>query len=111
MAGADEVIRNLDAWFERTEAALHALGEHYGAKMEAEAKQEARWQDRTGDARRGMFGSVEQREAAMLVRLAHSEQHGVYLEMAMQGRFSIIEPTVKRNAPNLIRDAERVING
>lgn len=108
MSGSENVVNNLRAYANRTKATLFALGDHYAQKMEAEAKPAAPWTDRTGDARRGLFGSVQERETELLVRLSHTEQHGVYLELANQGKYQIITPTVKRNAPDFFKDAERV---
>ena len=111
MAGSETVSRNLAAWADRKKAALHALGEFYAAKMEGEAKRDASWQNRTGAARQGLFGKAETRESGLVVRLAHSVEHGVYLELKNQGKYAILDPTVKRNAGDFFRDAERVIQG
>jgi len=111
VAGSENVLNNFRAYVGRTKATLHALGDHYAQKMEGEAKPAAPWTDRTGDARRGLFGSVEERDSQLLIRLSGSERHNVYLELANQGKYAVIGPTVKRNAPDFIRDAERVIKG
>lgn len=111
MAGSEDVRRNLQAFQARTLAALENLGEHYAAKMEGDAKRDAPWTDRTGAARQGMFGGVQSRESTILVRLSGSEGHNVYLELANQGKYAVIEPTVKRHAPDFFKDAERVIRG
>lgn len=111
MPGADEVNRNLRDWVRRRKAALLALGDFYAGKMEGEAKQNASWTDRTGAARQGLFGEAQERDSALLVRLAGGEEHNIYLELSNQGRYAILEPTVKRNAPGFFQDAERVIRG
>lgn len=111
MAGSDEVNRNLMAYFNRTIAGLDALSEHYAGLMEAHAKANRPWEDRTGDARKGLFGSTLHRDKKILSRVSHSMEYGVYLELANQGKYAILEPTVKKYAPDYFRDAERVVNG
>jgi len=38
VAGADKVVSNMESWENQLKAALYALGSHYAAKMEGEAK-------------------------------------------------------------------------
>ncbi|NPV80743.1 MAG: hypothetical protein HPY52_10785 [Firmicutes bacterium] len=109
MPGADKVIANMQEWERRTKAALFALGQHYGAKMEGEAKQEAPWTDRTGHARQGLFGEAMEESDALRVRIAHSMDYGPYLELAHSQKYAILEPVAKHNAPEFIRDAQEVI--
>jgi hypothetical protein len=107
--GAAEIKRNMEDHFARRIAALQALGGHYASKMEQEAKQDAPWQDRTGHARQGLFGEAKAENTILKVRLAHSVDYGVYLELCNSGKYAILEPTVQKNAPQFFRDAERVL--
>ena len=111
MAGADQVKRNMNEWLNRRLAMLQALGEHYAGKMEGEAKQNAPWTDRTAMARKGLFGESRMDEYFLRVRAAHSVDYGVYLELSMQQKYSILEHTVQRNAHQFFRDAEEVLRG
>lgn len=111
MAGARDVNRNLMEWAERQKAALFALAQSYAAKMEAEAKQDGPWTDRTGQARQGIHGGAYERDDALIVYVAHTAHHGVYLELAMQQRFAVLEPTVKRNTPAFFEEARQVVGG
>ena len=63
------------------------LSEQYAARMEAYAKANKRWQDRTGNARQGLFGYSIMRDQSPITRVAHTVDYGVYLELANQGRF------------------------
>lgn len=45
-----------------------------------EAKSKAYWKDRSGDARRGLNGSVEGDSGEYTLYLAHSEEYGEWLE-------------------------------
>lgn len=96
-------------FFARKVAALQALGDHYAGKMEGEAKDNKPWKNRTGHAQQGLFGEAKAVNALLKVRLAHSVDYGVYLELANSGKYAILQPTVQKNAPQFFRDAERVL--
>lgn len=109
MAGSDKVVANMQAWERRMRAALKALGDHYGAQMEAEAKVEAPWTDRTGLARQGLFGEAREfGDDTLRVRLSHTMEYGTYLELANSGKYQVLEPTVQRHAPDFFQDVEKV---
>lgn len=112
MAGSEEVIRNMMDWERRTRAKLRALGDRYAASMEAYAKPNAPWQDRTSHARQGLFGeAAEFDDDTLRVRAAHTVEYGVYLELCNSGKYAILDPTVKLYAPDFFRDAERMVSG
>jgi hypothetical protein len=111
LPGADQVNRNLMALADRQKAALLALSEQYAARMEAYAKANKRWQDRTGNARQGLFGYSIMRDQSLITRVAHTVDYGVYLELANQGRFAILLPTVRRFVADYLEDAKRVMSG
>ena len=109
MPGAEEVKRNMGQYLARKVAALQALGDHYAAKMEGEAKQNKPWKDITGHATQGLFGEAKAENTLLKVRVAHTMEYGIYLELCNSGKFSILQPTVQKNAPQFFRDAERVL--
>lgn len=109
MAGSKDVIRNLNNYCDRLMAAVEALGKNYTARMESDAKQNAPWTDRTGNARQGLFGYTRNERQKLTFRIAHSVRYGVYLELAHQGRFRILRPTAKKFAPRYFQDVKRLV--
>lgn len=74
------------------------------AEMEAYAKQNAPWTDRTGNARRTLSGFVlQQDENTMLVGIAGHMYYSPDLEMRYGGRYAILGPTVDMYVPNIMR--------
>jgi hypothetical protein len=98
---------NLFAWLDKVEAAVEAVARLLASEMEAEAQSGAPWQDRTGNARKGLRGSVERDAAGRIVRayLTHGPgiDYGVYLELKHGGRFAVIWPTIQRKIPDIER--------
>jgi hypothetical protein len=76
-------------------------------------KDTAPWQDRTGDARRGLH--VEVREApAVLAELVFSHgddvPYGIWLEVSLGGKNAIIAPAVDYWGARLMQDVQRIVN-
>lgn len=90
-------------------AALHAQAEQRVQMMERDAKQNAPWTDRTGLARKGLFGYTINRDANLVLRIAHTMDYGVFLELANQGRFAVLEPTAKSHADPYFQSVKRLV--
>jgi hypothetical protein len=101
MAGADKVKKNMRDWAKRQKAASLALAQHWAAKMEKHMKDKASWQDRTGNARAGLFARPDIEGNDIIIRVAHSVEYGVYLELARDGKYAILKPTVERFAEDV----------
>jgi hypothetical protein len=110
MPGLENVLGNLKGCEDRMRAALHALGMQTAAQMEAYAKQNAPWEDQTGNARQGLFGEVAEADGKLKVRIAHTVEYGVYLELSRKGRRPILEPTAQKFAPEFFEAAKGLLD-
>lgn len=110
MPGLENVIGNIKAFEGRTRAAIHALGQQTAAQMEAYAKQNAPWVDQTGNARQGLFGEVAEADGKLKVRIAHTMEYGVYLELSRKGKRPILEPTAQKFAPEFFDAAKGLLD-
>jgi hypothetical protein len=85
---------------------------HYAQKMEQYAKENAPWEDRTGDARRGLRGEAFYHPGVdMGVVLAHTVEYGQYLETANNSKDAILKPTVDHFMPDVKTDLAREFGG
>ncbi len=109
MPGLDNVIGNLKGCEDRVRAALHGLGMQTAAQMEAYAKQNAPWEDRSAHARQGLFGEVLEEDGKLKIRIAHTMEYGVYLELSRKGRRPILEPTAQKFAPEFYDAAKELL--
>ena len=73
-------------------------------EWESYMKDNRPWQDRTGNARAGLYGKVSRSTKGyrQTIELGHSVYYGVYLEYAMERRFAIIEPTIRIKGPEVV---------
>ena len=74
-----------------------------GAKLEAYAKANASWQDVTGLSRQTISHSVESAGSNQRIILhGGTTSHFIFLELAHEKRWAIINPTMIKMAPGII---------
>ncbi len=109
------MIRALELYGEKALAAVYAVAAKIADKMQDEAPQNAPWQDRTGNARSGLFSDVEMDAAAAIVIIYLSHGHtifyGKFLELAHGGKYAIIMPTIEANLPELKQMLDDLFGG
>lgn len=92
----------VQAQVDALEADLVALVEEMLPAITAFMQREARWTDRTGDARSSLFSALiheARRTVGILVSHGSLIDYGIWLELAHAGRFAIIAPTVDEWGP------------
>ena len=78
-------------------------------QAEAWMKSNARWTDRTGNARNGLGAqpSLSRNKAALV--LYHSVPYGIYLELRWAGRYAIIRPAIEHFGPIMMQSLSRLL--
>jgi len=109
MSGSNLVNANLDKWVTQRLAGVMGACTLMAAEFAAEAKVEAPWQPIykppkpskiTGDARKGLYGKAKREGTEFTIELGHRVNYGVYLELANDGKFGILEK--KLNSRRLV---------
>lgn len=87
--------------------------EDYAVKLENYMKTNAPWEDRTGEARRGLTAEITfEGEGKFRITLGHTVSYGIYLEyreFSVKGRLSILEPTLNNFSNELVKILEGII--
>jgi hypothetical protein len=78
-------------------------------QMEAYAKQNRPWKDRSARARQGLKGSATEEDGVYTITLSHSVSYGVFLEYAHEKKYAIIDPTIKIKSPEIMDGFESLI--
>ncbi len=89
-------------------AAIGLYADTAAKKMEAEAKQNASWTDRSGDARNSIQGDFGWKGKHAVISLSGNMDYSVFLELAMEKKYAILVPTIKRNAPEVLKAYRRI---
>ena len=80
--------------------AIGAVAKHSEGRIESAARLNAPWQDQTGNARSGLKAKARQQKFLVWeVVLFHRVPYGIWLEVAHEGRFQIINPTLREQGP------------
>jgi hypothetical protein len=79
-----------------------AIGYH-ATRAQSYARSNARWTDRTGNARNGLFAKAERDAPKYRIVIGGSVPYQVWLEVRFSGRYAILRPTVDHEAPELMR--------
>jgi hypothetical protein len=111
MEGLDTVFRNLDSFADRVLYAVYLVAQEHAADIEAYAKANRTWKDRTGDARKTLHGTARQDEIATFLTIGHGMPYGKWLELANSGKYAILWPTIEADVPEFLRDVVEAIRG
>lgn len=88
---------------------LQMLMQTAASKMEAWAKENAPWTDRTGAARQRLHGEAYWENPQIVVAaVMHQVDYGIFLELAHQRRYAILERTLEEHKDE-IQDAVAVL--
>ena len=94
-----ELAVAIERYGDRVLQAVAAVAQYAATQMQNDAKAQATWTDRTGNARTGIFGTSEAEFGAKVVTiyLSHGAviDYGVWLELANSGRYAVIMRTMQ----------------
>jgi len=131
------IADGLDAYGRKALIAIQAVANYWGQSIQDEARENAVWEDRTGNARGGLFFAVdgfglspitgtvtpeatsEMSDVAvesgsndtLIITLGHTVFYGKYLELMNGGRYAIIMSTLEKNLGSLERQVQDVFRG
>ncbi len=80
-----------------------------GKKLESEAKENAPWTDRTGDARKTIQGGKEWEGDKCIAYIAGNKDYSEYLEFANEKKHAVLWPTVNKMQDEIIKGMKNII--
>lgn len=102
-----ELATAVERYGDRVLRAVAAIAQYTATAMQNDAKANATWTDRTGNARTGLFGTSEADFAAKVVTiyLSHGAtiDYGRWLELANSGRYAVIMRTMQAHYEPLMQ--------
>jgi HK97 gp10 family phage protein len=103
--------RNIRSRASQVQAGIATLGTTHAARGEAAMKSRAPWNDRTGNARAGLFGQAEAGGNVVTVTLGHTVHYGPYLELgtSKMAPRPIVVPVANETATELTQDAAELV--
>lgn len=101
--------KGLEAFMSKSEASIRMYAETAALKLQNHMRDEAPWTDRTGDARKRLTGLVQKVAGGYKIVLSHGVDYGIWLELAHEKRFAIIQPTILAKSNEVIRGLDRLL--
>lgn len=102
-----EVEKNLETL--RKLAALRIYAETQAANLQDYMKRNHPWQNRTFQAEKRLSATVEEIPTGYRIVLAHGVDYGVWLELANEKRYAILEPTVRLRGPEVVQGMRNLL--
>jgi hypothetical protein len=132
-----ELVPNIGAYGQKIFVAVQAAATYWGQSIQDEARVNAPWMDRTGNARGGLFFAVDGfglspvtgtvtpeaqglisdvtiesgSDNTLIITLGHSVFYGKFLELSNGGRYAVIMSTMEKNLPGLERMVQDLFRG
>lgn len=108
--GIAAMQNNLDRYGDKVIAAVEQVAIYLEPILEGYAKTEARWTDRTGNARQSLHTWHDVANDIVTVYIGHGVEYGIWLEVRWAGRYSIIWPTIEAHLVPIARLLDGIFN-
>lgn len=94
----------------RATVAVRMYAETAALQLQNQAKMRAPWTDRTGAARGRLNSYVTAEPSSIRIWLAHGVDYGIWLELAHEKHFAIIQPTIDLQSPQILRGLDHLLD-
>ncbi len=96
--GVAQMQTNCTVYADKVNDAIHAVANYFKPVLETDAKQNAPWTDRTGNARQALYSDVmDLAQDVVMLFLAHGMNYGLFLEVRWSAKYAVIWPTIRAN--------------
>lgn len=104
------VLSKINSIQAKTRTSLQIIADTAVKAMETYAKTNARWTDRTGNARQRLQGSTRWEGSALIAAISHNVDYGMWLELCHEKKYAILEEALNSQAQNLLDSYKRFLN-
>ena len=87
----------------KTDAALGMYCDTKAQEFQDYAKSNRPWTDRTNQARQTLKGEAKKMPFGWRIQLSHGVDYGLWLELANEKQYAIVEPTIRLKSPDVIK--------
>ncbi len=100
--GVEQMVARMQVYADKVQSAVLSVATYFQPVIEAYAKQNASWEDQTGNARQTLHSFVKElSKDTVELYLAHGVDYGIYLEVAHAGKYAIIYPTLQAHLQDI----------
>lgn len=106
----EALYNGLSSFEEKAILAMQMYCETAASDLEGYMKQNRPWTDRTAQARQRLSCYVEKTSTGFRLVLAHGVDYGIWLELANEKKYAILEPTVRLKGPEVVREFKGLVD-
>lgn len=106
----DEITPNLARIEPYVNDVVATVFRYNEGRVEAHARTNAPWTDRTANARNGLIAQSGRQGGTHFLILAHRVSYGIWLEVRFGGKYAIIMPTLDLYAPQIMDQIEGILD-
>lgn len=104
-----DMLSKISAAATKSEAAIAMYAENGALVLQNYAKEHRPWTDRTSQARIRLTGSVSKVAEGYRIALAHGVSYGIWLELAHEKKYAIIQPTILAKGPDVLAGYNKLL--
>jgi hypothetical protein len=104
-----DVLEGLSNFENKARTAISLYCDTASKKLEAKAKMDASWTDRTGLSRKTIEGGRQWDGNKCVIYIAGNTPQFVYLELAHDKKYAVLQPTVDELAPSILRGMNNLL--
>lgn len=102
--------KGLDSFQDKANAAMRMYAESAAVMLETYMKSHRMWTDRTGMAKARLSAKVQEVPEGFRIALAHGVSYGIWLELANEKKYAIIQPTILAKSDEVMSGFTNLIN-
>lgn len=95
----------------RINRAISSAVDYQATRSESYMRRNAKWTDRTANARNGLHTRVSHTEQQHVITLAHSVPYGIWLEVRWSGKYGVIPEAVRVGGDELMALFNKLFSG
>jgi len=104
-----DMLSGLADFSSKAEIAMSMYVDTAALTLQDYMRDKAPWTDRTGQARQRLTAKAQRVSKGYRIALAQGVDYGVFLELAHEKRFAIIQPTITAKGPEVMKGFENLI--
>lgn len=105
----DEITPRLNALPGAIEKALAVTMVYEASRTQSYARDNAPWNDQTGNARNGLFAESFADGSRQGIVLYHTVPYGIWLEVRFSGTYQIIQPTIQVMGAEVMKTVSKLL--
>lgn len=105
----DDLVNGLADFDDKMKVAISIYADAAGEKLEAEAKDNAPWTDRTGLSRETIEGGNEWDGDECYIYVAGNTDYFPFLELCHDKKYATLKPSLDKLSPEIIKGMENLL--